>query len=79
MANHQPARLRLRPNEHRALLFVGDLLMGVISVFAAAYSWREYQRYLLAADGYKPRVVEQYPNLVLFAPAGLVIIDDRTI
>ena len=59
MANHQSARLRLRPNEHRILLFVGDLLMGVISVFAAAYTWREYQRYLLAADGYKPSVVEQ--------------------
>ena len=59
MANHQPSRLRLRPSEHRALLFVGDLLMAVFSVFAAIYTWREYQRYVLAADGFKQNAVER--------------------
>jgi exopolysaccharide biosynthesis polyprenyl glycosylphosphotransferase len=59
MANHQPARLRLRPSEHRVLLFVGDLLMAVISVFASTYTWREYQRYVLAADGFKQNVIER--------------------
>jgi exopolysaccharide biosynthesis polyprenyl glycosylphosphotransferase len=59
MANHQPSRLRLQPSEHRALLFAGDLLMSVSSVFAAIYTWREYQRYILLADNFKPKVVEQ--------------------
>jgi exopolysaccharide biosynthesis polyprenyl glycosylphosphotransferase len=59
MANHQPSRLRLRPSEHRALLFLGDLLMAVASDFAAIFTWREYQRYVLLADDLRPRVVEQ--------------------
>lgn len=59
MANHQAARLRLRPSEHRALLFIGDLLMSVVSVFSAIYTWREYQRYVLLAGDLKPKVVEQ--------------------
>jgi len=59
MADHQGSRFRLRPSEHRGLLFMGDLLMSVASVFAAIYTWREYQRYILLADELKPRVVEQ--------------------
>jgi exopolysaccharide biosynthesis polyprenyl glycosylphosphotransferase len=59
MANHQTPRLRLRPSEHRGLLFIGDLLMAVASVFAAIYTWREYQRYILLADDIRPRIVEQ--------------------
>jgi FlaA1/EpsC-like NDP-sugar epimerase len=59
MADHQTPRLRLRPSEHRGLLFIGDLLMSVASVFAAIYTWREYQRYLLVADELKPKVIEQ--------------------
>ena len=59
MADHQTPRLRLRPSEHRGLLFVGDLMMSVTSVFAAIYTWREYQRYILLADDLKPKVVEQ--------------------
>jgi exopolysaccharide biosynthesis polyprenyl glycosylphosphotransferase len=38
---------------------VGDLLMAVISVFASTYTWREYQRYVLAADGFKQNVIER--------------------
>jgi exopolysaccharide biosynthesis polyprenyl glycosylphosphotransferase len=59
MANHQPSRLRLRPSEHRIILFLGDLLMAIASDFAAIYTWQEYQRYVLLADDLKPRVVEQ--------------------
>jgi len=59
MASIQPQRLRLRPSEHRALLVVGDMVMAIASVFAATYTWREYQRYLLEADDLKPRVIEQ--------------------
>ncbi len=59
MVNHHPSRLRLRPDEHRVLLFVGDLLMSIASMFAAIYTWREYQRYVLAADGFNQNAVER--------------------
>ena len=59
MADHQTPRIRLRPSEHRVLLFIGDLLMSVVSDFAAIYTWREYQRYVLMAEDLKPKVVEQ--------------------
>ena len=40
--NIRTTPLRLRPSEHRAILFIGDLLMSVVSVFAALYTWRQY-------------------------------------
>ena len=59
MANLQPSRLRLRPSEHRTILFIGDLLMSTVAVFLASFTWREYQRYVLESDNLKPKVVEQ--------------------
>ena len=43
--NIRTTPLRLRPSEHRAILFMGDLLMGVASVFAALGSWIQYIQY----------------------------------
>jgi len=60
MANHQTPRLRLRPSEHRVLLFIGDLLMSVASVLSAAYTWREYQRYVLISQDLRPKVIELF-------------------
>lgn len=40
--NIRTTPLRLRPSEHRAILFVGDLVMAVASVFAALHTWRQY-------------------------------------
>ena len=40
--NIRTSPLRLRPNEHRTILFIGDLLMAVTSVFAAIETWRRY-------------------------------------
>jgi exopolysaccharide biosynthesis polyprenyl glycosylphosphotransferase len=40
-------------------LFIGDLLMAIASDFAAIFTWREYQRYILLAEDLRPRVVEQ--------------------
>lgn len=45
--NIRTTPLRLRPSEHRTILFIGDLLMAVVSVFAAVETWR---RYNLAAE-----------------------------
>ena len=40
--NIRTTPLRLRPSEHRTILFIGDLLMGVASVFAAIETWGRY-------------------------------------
>jgi len=55
--SHAP---RLRPSEHRVILFVGDLLMSVIAVIVSEYVWREYQHYSLVAEGLRPRFVELF-------------------
>ncbi len=53
--NIRTAPLRLRPSEYRSILWIGDLLMAVASVFAALFTWRQYNYYvrlneLLARD-----------------------------
>jgi len=40
--NIKTSPLRLRPQEHRVILLIGDLLMGFASVFAAIETWRRY-------------------------------------
>jgi len=59
--NIRTTSLRLRPSEHRTILFIGDLLMAVASVFAAIETWR---RYLISA-----KVAELLNNDVAFARA----------
>jgi exopolysaccharide biosynthesis polyprenyl glycosylphosphotransferase len=50
--------VRLRPSEHRLILFFGDLAMGVASVAASIYTWIEYNRYVLInIEGVRPRRV----------------------
>ncbi len=47
MADHiRTTPLRLRPNEHRTILFAGDLLMALASVFLALFTWRQYNLYV---------------------------------
>jgi len=67
MAEHvRTTPLRLRPNEHRAILFTGDLLMALASVFLALYTWGQYNLYVYKilyaqylADGIIPRLARQ--------------------
>lgn len=40
--NIRTTPLRLRPNEHRIILFLGDLIMGAVSVLAAIETWKRY-------------------------------------
>jgi len=53
--NIRTSPLRLRPSEHRTILFFGDLIMSIASVFAALFTWRQYnmsvQLAALIADG----------------------------
>lgn len=60
--NIRTTPLRLRPNEHRAILLVGDLLMAISSLFLALYTWGRYNQYVYQilynayiAQGYIPR------------------------
>lgn len=48
----------LRPNEHRVLLLIGDLLASVIAVFAALFIWKERLLYVLISEGIKPERAE---------------------
>jgi len=48
--NIRTTPLRLRPSEHRTILFVGDLITGVVSVFAAVFTWRQYNLSVGLAD-----------------------------
>jgi exopolysaccharide biosynthesis polyprenyl glycosylphosphotransferase len=45
-ANIRTTPLRLRPNEHRAILFVGDLIMATGSMLLALYTWGQYNSYV---------------------------------
>jgi len=40
--NIRTAPLRLRPSEYRFILFIGDLIMAIVSVFASLYAWQQY-------------------------------------
>jgi len=56
--NIRTTPLRLRPSEYRSVLWLGDLLMAVASVFAALYTWRQYNYFVrldeLLARGVAP-------------------------
>src|SRR5690349_1670188 len=43
--NIRTTPLRLRPEEHRIILLVGDLLMALGSMFLALYTWSQYNLY----------------------------------
>lgn len=43
--NSRTTPLRIRPSEYRSLLVLGDLLMAILSVFAALYVWSQYNLY----------------------------------
>ncbi|HEX2991257.1 MAG TPA: sugar transferase [Anaerolineales bacterium] len=64
--NIRTTPLRLRPNEHRAILIIGDLLMAIGSLFLALHIWRLYNEYNLdilyeqyIAQGIGPRIAQQ--------------------
>src|SRR6266536_5068020 len=58
--NIRTTPLRLRPEEHRIILLVGDLLMALGSMLLALYTWSQYNLYVFQvlyarylADGFK--------------------------
>ena len=69
--NVRTTPLRLRPSEHRTILFVGDMLMAIAAVFAATQTWRFYlisaKTGELIEKGFGPeRAALMAPNQVVF-------------
>lgn len=66
--NVRTTPLRIRPSEYRSILVMGDLLMGVVSVFASLYVWRQYNYYVilmgLLANGVAPGRAEQRARIL---------------
>lgn len=59
----RPASLRLRPSEHRTLLFIGDLIASILAAVGAYYSWLGYAWYKLIAGGVPPlRAIKYFPS-----------------
>ena len=56
MADHQARsiNLRLRPSEHRTVLFIGDLVSSYLAVGGAMIAWMGYSWIGLLARGVKP-------------------------
>src|SRR5512138_996029 len=40
--NIRTAPLRLHPSQYRCILWIGDLMMAVMSIFASLYAWQQY-------------------------------------
>src|SRR5687768_16113923 len=64
--NIRTAPLRLRPSEHRTILVIGDLITAVVSVFAALFTWRQYNLSVglanLLAEGIAPGPAQRLVN-----------------
>lgn len=59
----RPVSLRLRPSEHRTLLFFGDLIAAGLSAVAAYYTWWGYSLYKLVASGINiARALKFFPS-----------------
>ncbi len=63
MADTTRPSLRLRPNEHRLLLLVGDLIASITAAILAFYAWQQYSSYQLVesliSHGIKPERAEE--------------------
>ena len=57
--------LRLRPNEHRLLLLLGDLIAAIVAAFLALYGWQQYLLFDLISSGMKPERAELIVKIVV--------------
>jgi exopolysaccharide biosynthesis polyprenyl glycosylphosphotransferase len=65
MAEALRPALRLRPNEHRLLLVLGDLIAAVAAAFLALYVWQQYSLLDLISSGMKPERAELIVRIVV--------------
>jgi exopolysaccharide biosynthesis polyprenyl glycosylphosphotransferase len=71
--------LRLRPNEHRLLLLIGDLIASVAAGFTALYVWQQYSLLRLISLGMKPERAEllvriEVPFWFYLLPLGWLVL-----
>ncbi len=71
--------LRLRPDEHRFLLLLGDLAGSISAAFLALYVWQQYLLYELVSEGIKLERAElliriQVPFWFYFLPLGWLLL-----
>jgi exopolysaccharide biosynthesis polyprenyl glycosylphosphotransferase len=57
--------LRLRPNEHRLLLLLGDLIAAIAAAFLALYIWQQFSLFELISSGMKPERAELIVRIVV--------------
>jgi exopolysaccharide biosynthesis polyprenyl glycosylphosphotransferase len=64
--NIRTTPLRIRPSEYRSILVMGDLVMAVVALFAALYTWGQYNLYVYdrlinqyMAQGFGPRTARE--------------------
>lgn len=57
--------LRLRPDEHRLLLLLGDLVAAIAAAFLALYLWQQYSLFQLISSGMKPERAELIVRIVV--------------
>jgi exopolysaccharide biosynthesis polyprenyl glycosylphosphotransferase len=57
--------LHLRPNEHRLLLVLGDLIAAVSAAFLALYAWQQYSLHHLISLGFRPERAEALLKIVV--------------
>ncbi len=65
MAETLRPALRLRPNEHRLLLLLGDLIAAIAAAFLALYVWQQYSLFDLISSGMKPERAELIVRIVV--------------
>ncbi len=79
MADFLRPGLRLRPNEHRFLLLLGDLAASISAAFLALYVWQQYSLFGLISKGIKPERAEsllkiQVPFWFYLLPLGWLLL-----
>src|SRR5512135_2071920 len=58
MAEALRPTLRLRPDEHRSLLLLGDVIASVAAAFLALYVWQQYSIFRMISLGIRPERAE---------------------
>ena len=65
----RPVSLRLRPSEHRTLLWLGDLVASSLAMGGAIFSWLGYSWLQLIQRGLKPLTAWKFATLNVDVPA----------
>ncbi len=66
------------PSEYRSILLMGDFAMAITSVFAALYTWRQYNFYVrvqeLTSEGVAPGRAQQLLSYYTQYRTGILVL-----